>query len=460
MSWYMDLYLEQVEKLMSVNLEDPRVFLQLEKENRELIKNHNDNLDKPSIAHEQPTWCTMNKASSKTALCMGAWARRVNAELVHALDSIIPGGESMDWSHKFPGAVGYNIKEKTISVAITERDFLASKTQQMKMGKYLRRLDRYTDTEINKYANEFKSYLTRLENVELSLAHGSEAIMDVYRRGPNSCMSGDAWREGENPIAVYGTPDIACAYVKVDAKIKARVMINLIEDTYSVIYGNEALIEPLLEKAGYSPGNLDGCRILRLEFSSDVFIMPYIDEAEGVSCHDDDYFIVGGYDYRCIETNGLTSEGMECPHCGDHFNPEYDGVWVEPADTSYCSESCAEEDGYVLAVDGGGYSSYEWVSEDDAYFCETDSNHYLNCESLVLIDDEWYREDDESVVYSEDQGEYIFRYDAVYIDDIDSWVDDDREHEFEEEDDDEDEDPNEGVYNIQLEFSSIKSATA
>lgn len=439
MSWHLDLYLNQVEELMTVNLNDFRVYGQLERENQEMIKVHNASVKDDVGVVTLSSGGVINRPSKKLSPMLGQWVRKVTPEVVELFGVVIPDNTGLLWSHAFPGVQSYNIKEKTLNVAVTKREFLRCKPQQMKIGKYLRRLNRYTDQEVNDYANACKSALARIEKAELELAHGSEAIMDVYKRGPNSCMSGDQWRQDINPIAVYGTPDIACAFVEIDGKIKARTMINLIENTYSVIYGNETLIEPLLEEAGYDSGCLDGCRIKRIEFSFDVFLMPYIDDVDGVSYHDDDYFVVGGYDYRCDETNGLTSSGTCCPHCEEHFDPDYDGIWVEPAETSYCSGECAEADGYIEAVSNSRYDCYEWVSDDDAYLCETDGRYYTSTDSLILVDDLWYDEEDEDIVYSEDQNEYIFSCDAVWIEDIDSWVDSHREYEFEEDDEEDDE---------------------
>jgi len=427
-------YLDQVANLMSVNLEDDRVYRQLEAENRQLITAFNI----AAVAHRLPPRANISGESEDpvTAHLISSYSRRLNPE-IHEILRDMGYKKEFERACIFPGLKSYNLEDKTVNVHLTDRDFLNNRTHKMRMGKYLKRCG-YDDDFVNRTANEFTSLLRMRDEAVLSIAIGAD-IVRIYEKGPYSCMSGyaDQFDGGIHPAEVYDSPDVACGYVTLNDHIVARSMLNEIDETYSKIYGNGALLKPLLEDAGYTSGYLDGCRIRRIESdSTGVYIMPYIDGADKVGEDEDpEYFVVGGgrYDYhRCTGTNGLSAEGSRCPACGDMFDPEYDGVWVEAAEEAFCCTECVESAGYVYADD-----TCEFHCDDDVVYCETDSYYYYRTDDLVMVDDNWYKYDDDDIVYSEDQDEYIMQCDATYVDSIGSWVDDDRSDEFEEEYEDE-----------------------
>lgn len=427
---YVNLYVDQIAKLNTVNLEDSRVWTQLERENRELIIEHHNmvvNGTLPEVLDKQG-----NVVPSPEILRFEAYNRLIGTSVKVILCQTFKISQ-FDLPRKFPGVQEINQDTKTFKVQISRNDFLRNRTHDMKIGKYFKRLGLYTDNEVNEYANKIISHIRIMREAKLELATGEDAIVEVYENGPNSCMSGSADRfdtNGIHPAAVYNSPDLACAFVRVNDRIVARAMVNLIDNQYSIIYGNGELIKPLLEDAGYTSGYLDGCRIKVIE-AYGSYVMPYIDGADEVGDSDDPgYFIIGNGGYQCTETNGLVVNGEKCPCCEEVFDPEYDGIWVDAADQTYCSESCVSEAGYVYTVD-----MCEYVHLGDCYYVESLDRYYYHNDKLIEVQGEWYHNEDENIVYSDDQDEHIFRNDAVYIDDIDSWVDYHREHEFEEEED-------------------------
>ena len=318
----------------------------------------------------------------------------------------------------FPGLVSIDMDSAQVKAFITRDNYIRNRPQKMRFGKYLRKTGMYNEETINSYANTVKSTVQMQRDAKLSWAETSEEIVDVYKKGPNSCMSGDSFGHlVYHPAYVYGTEDIRCAYVKIDGRITARALCNEEAKAYSTTYGNDYLIEKLLEDAGYSSGDLDGCAIKAISVGSGVYLMPYIDGADEVAL-DGDHFIIGGYgDYRCDGTNGTTENGHCCEYCGDMI-PEDDAYYIEQAEMFVCDTTCAEEMGYVILAD-----SYDFAHMDDCVWCETDEQWYDQEDSgLAYVEDVgWYLESDDRIVYCECSGMYNMAGDCVWIGAIDSW---------------------------------------
>lgn len=421
---HVNLYVDQVAKLNSYNLEDNRVFEQVMRENAVMLRVYeNERIDGtlPKKFNKQG-----NEVEHSRALELECYSRRIHRGTAEFLANV--RGTGMYYvGTEFPGVQKVNFVTKTFDVQITKEDFIRNRTQPMKIGKYFRRLGRHTDNEVNVMTNKIISEINVMLDAELQLATG-EDIAEIYINGPNSCMSGESYEfstDGLHPALVYDSPDLACAYVEINGRIVARAMVNLIENQYSTMYGNSELLGMLLSKEGYDSGYLDGCRVKKIPCNG-TYLMPYIDGSDEVGDEDEEYFIIGSCGYRCTNTNGLVEDGIACAQCGDHFDPDYDGIFIDNANQAYCCTSCAETDGWRFAED-----TDEFHAIDDLVFVQSENSYYYCTDDLVLIDDEWYLEDDEDIVYSEDQDEFLIQCDAVWIDSIDSWVSDCREDEFE-----------------------------
>ena len=427
---HVNLYVDQIAALSQEQKEAGPDWNQLMNDNCVLLRDYSHALATGALPKKFDK--EGNEIEQPLSPIYECYARRIYSEAREILRDVWPMG-SWELPIKFPGVQSVDISTKTFNALLTREDFIRNRTQPIKVGKYFKRLGLYDDDTVNHKANQLISHIRIMREAKLELARTEADIVEVYETGPSSCMSGDSGcfdTDGLHPAAVYATPDIACAFVRVKNRIVARAMVNLIDDQYSTIYGNAEMLRILLQDAGYTSGYLDGCRINAIECNG-TYLMPYIDGADevGEAWDQPGYFIVGNSGYCCTHTNGLSEDGICCPACGDMFNPDYDGCWVDGADQTYCSESCAEEDGYVYTTD---YNEYRHV--DDCYYCQTDNSWYYLADQLIEVDGEYYHNEDDDIVFSEDQDEYIFRADAVYIHDIHSWVDDDRELEFTEDD--------------------------
>ena len=252
--------------------------------------------------------------------------RRMSDTLVDLLNMALPNCRpyANEW---FPGLLSYN-EDLTVNVFLTQRDFIVGKKTSLRFGKYLVKTGQFTEDEANSIANRFKSAVRTADDVHLCFAEGADAIEAVYEHGPHSCMAGASNRfYGHcHPARVYDSPDIKVAYVMLAGRIVARTVCNAVDKEYSVIYGNAEMLELLLEKAGYTPGGIQDCRIRRIEDDKcpDTYVMPYIDGADSVSIFDHQYFVVDDSgEYSCNETEGLSnSAGYGCEHCGANFHEE------------------------------------------------------------------------------------------------------------------------------------------
>lgn len=318
--------------------------------------------------------------------------------------------------YQLPGVVSVNTDDLTFTAYLTLTDFIRNIPQKIKIGRYFRRTGLYSDDDVNGMANRIKSTIQAVNSVTLEIARSVEDIVMVYERGPNSCMSGSGW--SIHPASVYATPDIGVAYCSVNGKIVARAVINMIDDSYSTIYGNVYLLENLLLKEGYTSGDICGCRlqVIPLDNGMDSYVMPYIDSDDSVGFSDDgEYFIVGEYGYSCNSTNGTTHDGHPCACCGD-FIDENDGYWIDPIEATVCSINCAEEMGYTMPEDQCG----EFYAIEDLIYCESHGLYYSNSDDFVEVDGEWYPYDE--VVYSDLDGCYYLEGDCTYLEHKESWV--------------------------------------
>lgn len=79
-----------------------------------------------------------------------------------------------------------------------------------------------------------------------------------------------------------------------------------------------------------------------------------------------------------------------CAWCDDRFDLNRNDDYVEVNDRFFCCPSCARDAGYIIDHYG------DWEYEDDCVVCEDDGDFYL--------------EDDDSIVYCENDGNYHFSH--------------------------------------------------
>lgn len=244
----------------------------------------------------------------------------------------------------------------------------------MKLGKVLK-ADNFTDKEIRDSSASLKS-LSMLETSAVKFARTEEEIIDVYERGPHSCM------RGKDCVQVYASPDLAVAYLEINGDIKSRTVVCVNEDIglhYVSIYGFGPPLKYLLTQLGYIAGDLEGCRLLKIE-DRYSYVAPFLDGITGITIEDDYLYIDSSGDEDAASQDGtLRHETCEC--CGERIND----------DNSYYSEHLQETQ------------------------CEScfDTVH-------VRINDEYYHTEDEDVIQL-DNGEWCMRDDTEYVDSRDAY---------------------------------------
>lgn len=118
-------------------------------------------------------------------------------------------------------------------------------------------------------------------------ARTEDEIEEAYTSGPSSCMShklGD-YVSHIHPTRVYAAGDLAVAYLKRDNRIVARAVAWPEKKLFSTIYGDGGRMDPLLRKAGYSPGAPVGARLLKIVTYQDkkamkgpkAYVVPHVD---------------------------------------------------------------------------------------------------------------------------------------------------------------------------------------
>lgn len=265
----------------------------------------------------------------------------------------------------------------------------------MKLGKLLKAND-YTDKEIREASATLKA-LSNLKTNTVKFARTQEEIIDVYDRGPHSCM------RGKDCVQVYATPDLAVAYLEIDGDVKARAVVCVNEDIglqYSTIYGFASPLEVLLKRLGYESGSLEGCRLLKIE-DGDTYVAPFLDGIQSVTIEDDYLVIDSNGEEEASSQDGLLYAPV-CNCCGDRIT-EDTSQYSEYLHETLCDDCYDKSHVYI---DGQG--SYH-VEEDsiqqteDGEWCLKEDVRHVECR------DEYHHEDD--VTYNSYTGEYYLKSD-------------------------------------------------
>lgn len=273
-------------------------------------------------------------------------------------------------------------------IAFTENEDKGERDIQtrMKPGRYLSRFysDVLTEKEIQYYAGVFASHY---DTGELHLATTREDIRWVYENGPNSCMShriSDYATNGIHPCEVYAAGDLAIAYIKSEKRVTARAVVWPDKKIASRIYGDYHRLSALLETVGYNLCPWDnewyGARLLKIRAANAGYVAPYTDFHPEFDIENDYLVCVAFGDLTLQQTNGTTTEGMHCYHCGDHFDEE-EGSCINSEFVCDCCRNL-----YCFFCDE--CCEYHYESDTDLYetahgrticsYCY--NHHYVTCE--------------------------------------------------------------------------------
>jgi hypothetical protein len=303
---------------------------------------------------------------------------------------------------------------------------------RMKPGRYLHRYfgNILTAQQIAFYAEWWvKKYRPAHSNLRLQFSTSPDHVVDIYERGPSSCM------KGMDCVRIYHGPDLMVAYVERDGDVMARALVwpdkKVIGRTYPTpgcydegddddLYESEEDLEGwrqaligLLRAEGYKThdegGRFEGARLRRVPDGdySDNYLMPYLDLDYGVDDHGDYFVMARSPEYECSGTSGhlVISEPededeVECPVCHT-WVPEEDldhdvitGVTPseEPIITSRVCSDCSHhvgrgrvpcqisgeyivDDGHTrpLPILEGGFVHPDYAETSKLYFDDLDN---------------------------------------------------------------------------------------
>lgn len=275
-----------------------------------------------------------------------------------------------------------------IAFTETEAKGLADRQTRMKAGRYLKRFfPHLSDRQIAYYAEwqarGEKPQPDWIKRAELGFAKTPDEIVDVYARGPTSCM------HDSESVAVYGAGDLAIAYLtRPDVagasgpEIIARALVwpkkkalgriypnvdSWSDDEFSSEAESEAAgleLEKRLVRDGYTsfykdPAVFNGARIIAEKHDSGGYVMPYIDKlatsgpfkgADGKR-----YFTLSQYgDHQPDRTDGRFFIAWgRCDHCDEDIDTADDATSVVTSwgryrrDYSSWCNSCVEDDTFT-----------------------------------------------------------------------------------------------------------------
>jgi len=311
-------------------------------------------------------------------------------ELPDYLGHIISQGEAYSPPN---GIVGVEEDSGLVQIELGK-----GKRTSMKFGKFLVKSGLGEDVARD-WSSKLKSVLEQMKGAKLKLTNSSEEAVAIYRNGPNSCMA------GMDCVGAYHSEDVAVAFVVIGERVVARTVVCKNPEIglqYMCIYGNRDLLLPLLREAGYTNGDLDGCKLARIEANDGVFL-PYLDCGTNVDDCGDHLLASNHGEYCSQNTCGYLEPMQHCESCGEATHEDevnYSDYYQE----HYCGDCHHERheyvDGEYYATDSDDIVSTgdgSWIMSDNACFVDRDGEHYHT----------------DNVSYSEYLEEHIQSSDAV-----------------------------------------------
>jgi hypothetical protein len=300
----------------------------------------------PRTFHIEPCACCR---AWKVPITGVDWRKRELAKIQRA----VPWFDADWWydSEYYTMHYPYPSEAEPSMVAFTPSEGWGHEDRQLRMrpGKYLSRYfsDVLSEAQIQQYALAWDGVFSV---PELEFAHTPDEIADVYRGGPNSCMSYDFNNLPMHPCATYGAGDLAVAYIRNGSNgITGRTVVWPEHKIYVCIYGDIDRMLAALDAAGYTQGSIVGARLLREPYGRE-FVAPYLD-GDCDSLRDDGEYLIVDWDgpLHARETNGTAEPTMQCSHCDESVHEE-DAVGG-PDGNPYCPD--CHSDLFVACDDCG-----------------------------------------------------------------------------------------------------------
>ena len=290
------------------------------------------------------------------------------------------------------GLIGFDIETGLATVQLKPD----SEAIKVKIGKYLKKLGK-SDEEVHLIGNK-ANLLKQMYKMPLKFTSTPEEVVDVYKRGPKSCM------KGCDSVEVYATDDVAVAYLEFEDTVVARSVVcknKTIGLQYIRAYGLIDVLEAKLKEARYFRGSLRGCKLRRVD-AEKGYVMPYLDgNCTGVSDYGDFMIVEDGGEYDATRTSGLVG-AMLCSACGELCDVE-DVMLSCGDDAEELCDYCFEE-------------SHVWVDcnyyhRESSLIQETEDDGYMLVDETCYVEERSEHHPKESCVYNTHTDEYHLRTD-------------------------------------------------
>lgn len=245
----------------------------------------------------------------------------------------------------------------------------------MKYGRLLKNLGQ-PDKEIQIESTKLTTLKVAYQK-ELKFTTTSEEVIDVYERGPQSCM------KGCDSVGAYATDDVAVAYIEDDTKVIARAVVCINEEIgkhYVCTYGFGEPLECLLKRAGFIKGDLEECTILKLEDSTGIKA-PYLDGCTTVN-DEGDYLRIQKYgEFDATSTLGyLNMRECECCETPVHEDEVCYSTHSDETLCGYCYRYlhvCVDGENYHVDSDSiQKLENGDYVLSDDAVYVHSRSEYH------------------------------------------------------------------------------------
>jgi thiol-disulfide isomerase/thioredoxin len=204
-------------------------------------------------------------------------------------------------------------------IAYTENPNKGERDRQtpMKPGRYLRAF--YSNILSN---DQIRDYAAEIGGRELKFAVTAKEIREVYRNGPDSCMSYDEadYESFVHPVSAYGNSDIQLAYLENEYKeITARCLVWPAKKFFLRPYGDGVRLSKMLKDLGYKRRpHFAGAKLTTIKDPhTKRLVGPFIDGARRVRYENGSVFICLRNHKKAIDaeyTSGFFG-GSFCASC-------------------------------------------------------------------------------------------------------------------------------------------------
>jgi hypothetical protein len=358
-----------------------------------------------------------------------AWLNREANKFASGVYMPLPWHTAPWFAGRYPLHFAHVSTDKPGMVAYTESPEKGQLDRQTRVrpGAYLTKYfsNDLSQATITDLARDFAiAHGTGYDPDSLQYARTSDEIVAVYVAcdngnpsnhfdGLSSCMAYPTNHFSSKPIhpvSVYAngdeTLDLTLAYMTDESgKPIARAMVWEAKKIYGRVYAKDAFPDHgrRLTKAlrdlgfsdGYDSGNekpFTGARLMRVEHDRGI-VAPYVDGHSYASNDGGKYLYLTDSRRGDIDLNSTSGIGCdledendenfrECAHCGDEYDSEDEGSYIDSRDQSWCGH-CTDNHAFFCQTTGTVVANYDGVAlADGTYMSESAFERYgFHCDA-------------------------------------------------------------------------------